>query len=427
METDTTMKTIQVREGAIETVEKRLAQRMGWCKRNGIEAPAFRWGELKTLGWNAVRDGVVVFAEPKPLEDVRMCRDAKVFEVRGRELEIEDKTLVKVGGWVLVGVLGWTEHGPIPTVAPNQTMPPELLERPKCCDHCQTIRKRTETFVLRGEGRVIVVGRNCIQPYLGIDPTRLVRELEWAKWLNDLDAALDRDPIPDAADTVWVDELEKVVARALAAMDVEGGYRKKTEHGGTAATVHFMDARLIDRDAIELQRKLLAVAAEPRIIERAKAAIEWAKTIQPNGELDLTLLQLAKLGVVNARAFGIACYLPAAHARALGEDAMKRPAFPMAQRVPEAAAPVGTKLRLTMRVTLVRTMDGVYGPTTLILGRDTNGHELKCWTTVAPIIELAQLAVEKGEGIALEATVKAHEPARDGNGTTTVITRPKLC
>jgi hypothetical protein len=80
-----------------------------------------------------------------------------------------------LNGWrCLATIVPWTEQdgtarGTLYT-APEVTEDPAWLERPGHCDHCNTNRRRALTFVLaHDDGRVVQVGRTCLNDYLGVD------------------------------------------------------------------------------------------------------------------------------------------------------------------------------------------------------------------------------------------------------------------
>jgi len=79
------------------------------------------------------------------------------------------------GSWILIGVIDHKNNGLIRPM-PGQKIPEQYYNSSEYCDHCQTNRYRTETFVIQNEdGKYMKVGRQCIQKFLGIDGHLLSR------------------------------------------------------------------------------------------------------------------------------------------------------------------------------------------------------------------------------------------------------------
>jgi hypothetical protein len=76
-----------------------------------------------------------------------------------------------VSGHTFVARIEHTEAGNIMSKAPGcESVPvsPELRDAPPTCDHCNTNRRRKDTFLLRKDetGELIRVGRNCLADFL---------------------------------------------------------------------------------------------------------------------------------------------------------------------------------------------------------------------------------------------------------------------
>jgi hypothetical protein len=81
------------------------------------------------------------------------------------------------GGWTLVGVIELLEGNVLLRNVPGETMPVLYRDaaRATLCEHCNTKRNRTATFVVRDEaGAHKQVGRQCLADFLGhVDPHAL--------------------------------------------------------------------------------------------------------------------------------------------------------------------------------------------------------------------------------------------------------------
>lgn len=90
------------------------------------------------------------------------------------------------GGFTLAATLEWTEQGD-PIIRSVPGVPEGTLAAyrsvPQWCDHCQTIRQRTDTYLVRSEdGAIRQIGSSCLRDYLGIDASRYAA---WAECLLD--------------------------------------------------------------------------------------------------------------------------------------------------------------------------------------------------------------------------------------------------
>lgn len=93
----------------------------------------------------------------------------------------------KYAGWTLMAALqlisanGENEAAMFIRTVPGQTLPASFRHADQKCDHCGTIRRRSETFVVRHEdGTLKQVGRQCIADFLGHqDPERYAQIAEW--------------------------------------------------------------------------------------------------------------------------------------------------------------------------------------------------------------------------------------------------------
>jgi len=54
--------------------------------------------------------------------------------------------------------------------APGESCPMHYRDAPPRCDHCNTTRRRNDTYVVgHADGRILQVGRNCLKDFTGHD------------------------------------------------------------------------------------------------------------------------------------------------------------------------------------------------------------------------------------------------------------------
>lgn len=87
--------------------------------------------------------------------------------IRYIDIEVEAAT-PSCNGWSFIATIVHTEEGNIVRAVPGYEVPVEYRDRPTWCDHCRTNRVRRDTYVVRhADGRVMQVGSNCLQEFIG--------------------------------------------------------------------------------------------------------------------------------------------------------------------------------------------------------------------------------------------------------------------
>lgn len=131
----------------------------------GLNPPSFTVGESKT----------VKIGEDASGEDITELRFA---------VQVQSEVVV-FNGWSLAAVLEpvLTDNGVEVCInaVPGVTIPNGYRKPNIACDHCKTIRRRNELFVIRHtSGEYKQVGRNCIKAFLGgYDADAFAAGLEW--------------------------------------------------------------------------------------------------------------------------------------------------------------------------------------------------------------------------------------------------------
>lgn len=79
----------------------------------------------------------------------------------------------RINGWTLVSILEHTDEGTIIRNIPGLVQEGELVkyyDKAPLCDHCQTSRRRNDTYVLRSDdGKLKQVGSACLKDFTGHD------------------------------------------------------------------------------------------------------------------------------------------------------------------------------------------------------------------------------------------------------------------
>ena len=95
-------------------------------------------------------------------------------KIKMYEISIEGAA-PKLEGWTFVGTL---DHYSLPgnvivNTVPGETIPECFHNSAAICDHCNTIRNRKETFIVKNEDKIWQVGRQCLKDFLEIRHLRI--------------------------------------------------------------------------------------------------------------------------------------------------------------------------------------------------------------------------------------------------------------
>lgn len=270
------------------------------------------------------------------------------------------------------------------------------------CEHCQLARKRLRGYVLRhDDGREAMVGSSCLGafvPHGALDPLHAAQLAEWLH--NAFSAAEEAEGSigGGGSDVLTLDRYLPYVAMAIR----EWGWvsRTKAREQGLGSTADAASGALFST-----HRDTPRPTAED--IERAQAAIDWARAIDAETD-DIYLLScraLSYAGYCNGRTMGIAASIVAAHRRALNvaEEQKRREASPSIH--------VGTPgKREAFSVTIEKMVDieSDWGGKTLYVLRTPEGALLKAFHSGGALRTKAGRKLDVGDTATVKATVKKH-------------------
>ncbi len=328
-----------------------------------------------------------------------------------------DTLRLSLGRYTFVARLVPEEAGMTVHTAPGQSL--EGWTRPAAddmhCDHCETNRYRVNLFVVRDEetGQFIQLGQQCISLYTGMKPVGL--------WALDFDGEISAWAAGDGGGSggvrAW--NINQVLGISLALTDMGKGYvsRARAEEQGLNATsgdIHRCLNRWLPTDAecrksVAVQRERdrllkaiedgLGFAADEDLMAEVKAAAASLNSDSDYGQ-NMNIVLAAESGFVSSKNVGTLGSLVAVYHR-LREDAARKAATP---RVAGFIGKVGDRLRdFDVTITVVRSIEGYYGTTTLMVGTTDDGHTVKWFAS-------GYREWEAGDRLHFgAATVKAHE------------------
>jgi hypothetical protein len=322
-------------------------------------------------------------------------------------------------GWDLLAIVehGDTEVGNVLRVVPGRECPAAYRGADGRCDHCNTVRRRLETFVLRHQdtGAVRQVGRNCLADFCR-DPGAAevmcrIAEL-WGSACglcgNAVGEGWGGARGPRRAGT---EPLLALTARIIRHQGWLSRGKARQDPGGPLPTADVVRNIVFNptffqashRDGLETIRlREAARDVQEQDVELAQKAIEWARGLRPQAETleDYlhNLLVVLTEETVDEKHLGIACsaviaYQKSVGGRGAGGEAARNPG--------RHVGAVGERLLFEAAVDGLRHFDGQWGVRVMVRLKDRDGNVLVWWTG-------AGCPLKEGETYLLRGTVKKH-------------------
>lgn len=314
------------------------------------------------------------------------------------------------GGWSLVGILapvavdGGEAENVVRTV-PGEAVPEEYRKRVGDCDHCCTVRRRSETFVVRHEsGAHKMVGRNCLKDFLGHkSPHELAAAAELLCTIGLLcsEAELEERDEQRGA-TSW--ELEMFLAATFAQIRLDGwtSRTKAKDFGGCATADNVISFFVRKGMSSSWLKERIPTEADDA---QAAAAIAWCRELNCDSDYLHNINLISRAGYVTWKNAGYAASIAVAY-----DNALRR----MREERTESAHVGKVKERLELELTVrnVKPIDGFYGETGLHVMTDAAGNDFT-WFASGSTEWL-----EVGQAYRVKATVKAHDEYKGRKKTT---------
>lgn len=329
--------------------------------------------------------------------------------------------VVLPGGWHLVAALDHrSAETPIIRAVPGEELPHEFRERGPDCDHCETKRKRYDTFVIRNdEGDYKTVGRTCIADYLGHKDALTIADFysslgaifrggdgEEDEWLEE------RYGRPDAH---W--ELVSCIAFVGAIIHEHGWSPRSLRDGNATADVAWgWFQRGFQPETFTNSYGVKVTVAPPDITEReeelAAKALAWLEGQEAKSDYIYNCKAIASAGYVTQRTIGIAASIAASYKKAVERD-LEYKRRNEARGDSEHVGELKERLR-GLKITVLGTFEteGDYGLTTRVKFTDENDNDFIWWAS-------GDTELEPGKSYVVDATVKRHGEYK-GRKVTTV-------
>lgn len=333
----------------------------------------------------------------------------------------------RVEGYELVARLEHTPQGNL--ISSRSALPEGTLSVFRhvapVCEHCGMRRNRLDTFLVRetATGDIKQIGRNCLADYIrSAEADGLVKLWKYLDTLTRTLGGADEDD--DGCGGGWgrynLTTTLHFIACAVSSVR-RHGFKPSQQEGSTRGHAGFLCGPCPADFMRDSKREWLEGQPTAEDVERARAIIEWADTIQGGSDYEHNLRIACLSPAVLDKAAGLLASAPSAYDRAMGHAAKQAEAKAKTEGITdEPLAAEKTRVRnLHAHVLRVRRFDrddgrSVY-PITLLVEREGKHYRLLWWASNKP-----ELVVE-GAYVRLTATVKRFErDKRDGKGQTLV-------
>jgi hypothetical protein len=365
------------------------------------------------------------------VEDVKATQERREFHSQADPVLFEELDIVirgeipSLGGWFLLAKID--SAGIVFGVPGAPDAPAEYRERIGECDHCEKIRKRSETFVVMHQtGETKLVGRTCLGDFLGafaLDPHRVWKLLvEWSEVGSD-------DKEYEWGGSKWVPTHTPIelIQTTFKAIRTHGWAPKSASGIPTAALVGkaLDDQRMMRHDgegksdAEILRDEFKTIEVDEELCE---AAFRWALSDDDN-DYRKNIQQLAGMAEVSSKYYGFVCSILPSYERELGRQIeyakQEKKQAEEVQRATEWIGEIGERITVEAIVTGKRFIQSDWGVTTLVKFETTEGYKV-AWFASGNGANYG----DPGDKVAVTGRVKSHNEFKGAKET--IVTRAKM-
>lgn len=317
--------------------------------------------------------------------------------------------------WEFLGTLEHHEAGNILRSFPGSEIPEQYRQASKKCDHCQKIRSRKNTYIVRNKvtSDIKQVGHNCVHDFLGhVSPQRLALFAEFIREMQEIGTGGGSGErsvhIAPLLEMVAACALEKGFISRAAAQN----YLEKSEgRGGVCSTADQAWNYLFPTPEMKKRGDLIHITDEARRL--AQEVIQWVNEGHAGtGNYGHNLKIAFTLDYITRKQLGIAASAVGSYQKAMGkqrEYQAKEKYGVNSQHFGE----VGKREVFTVKVTGEHAFPSQFGTTILFRMEDFNGNICVWWT--------GNNVLEIGKTYQVKATVKKHDLYKEIRQT--VLTR----
>ena len=326
----------------------------------------------------------------------------------------------KFEGWHFVASLDISEAGTIVRSLPGVECPLEHRERGNVCDHCNTDRNRTTTYVVvHDDGRSMNVGRTCLKDFMGSDrlnPESIANYFSHVlNFMGSIESEWgDSEGYGGSGSSAAVINLPFLLELTGATVSAFGWVSKsmitsgKSDGPATAELVQIFLSHNRNR-ASQSEKEMVATVKENwdatlgKREGEARAAIEWVTSpdLAATNDYIHNIKTIGRRGWTTFKDFGFACSILTSWRMAVARDVERRE---QAEAVDSNhIGEVKVRAEYDLKVTGLREMSSDFGVTILHMMEDRSGNRVKWFSSGARLDPQ-----ETGEFIRVKATVKSH-------------------
>ena len=227
---------------------------------------------------------------------------------------IDAPTVIHKTGWNLHGVVDWTHDEPVLRTVANTGCESTFINERFHCDHCNTTRYRTETFIIEKNGTRREVGRTCLKDFL--DEGDVSRILERATLIREIDEFCADHEFDDLRNNPSHFDLNSTLVSTAAVI---------RNYGWVSVTSarESEDELTATRDLVADPDTMKKIKIEEADRETAQNAIEWAASTTADTDYLNAIRIIAKDGWCSRKELGIAASMVSAYHNEQRKQAVK--------------------------------------------------------------------------------------------------------
>jgi hypothetical protein len=358
----------------------------------------------------------------------------------------------KLAGWRFIGTLQSIKDGEtninILRAVPGESIPAQYREASQFCDHCKTVRRRLDTYIVaHDDGRTAQVGSDCLRDFLGhASPEAIARYYEYLIELAATAGGFEDGGSGGGESGLYIPYVLRLTA---ARIRVKGWLsrskaRELGEESHAEATANAVETYMDKKSGADRMKRDGVEVTEADEAD-ADAALAWVREMDRSqiGDNDYlwNLFAATRTDDMTYRTLGIVCSLVAAYQREIGRQREKSARYETLR----GSQFIGTiKTREVFRLKLVaepRHYANDFGGSFLCRLEDENGNQVtwwasellrvetgefeqrSVWSREAQAIVFEQFPITRpwaiDEWLNVKATVVKHEE-RDGIKSTTI-------
>jgi len=318
---------------------------------------------------------------------------------RYQAFEIAAPDQINIQGWTLLGAIDRTHSDSVFYNAPESQIPASYRDSAGTCDHCNTNRRRKETFVLQHDDeRVMQVGRNCLADFIADgDVKEILATYEWLQRAARLfDCDDDIGHFPEVEDCTPLMQFLPMVARCIRQAGWVSGSRARAYNealdedssAGLTSTRDYALEQLTPLQDYEKRKGVVRLRPEAEDYDVANAAIVWAAGLTEDNDYQNNIRTIARDNWFRVRESGLAASIVGSHLRELDrlEDTRRK-----AERTADAeSVPVtDERILITGEVVKIAVQENDFGFRDVMTVEDDRGFRL--WGSVPSSLDIEDI------------------------------------